>query len=701
MPELSTSNLRMAVDIGGTFTDVVIEHDAKLTTTKVLTTPDAPEHGFLDGVRLALRRAGHTAGEISSVIHGTTLPTNALIERTGATTALITTEGFRDSLEIGYEARYDQYDITLEKTPPLVPRRLRFTVPERLTNRGEVLTPLDERAVHDVIPVLEREQVSSVTIGFLHSYANLAHEQRAAAIVQDSLPDVAVTLSGEVCPEMREYERLSTATANAYIQPLMSRYLTEVDAALRKGGFKCPLLLVTSAGSMTTLATALRFPIRLVESGPSGGAVLASTVARQCGEQTALSYDMGGTTAKICLIEDSTPRTARQFEVARAARFMKGSGIPVRVPVIDMIEIGAGGGSIARVDGLGRLQAGPQSAGAKPGPACYGQGGSRATVTDADLVLGNLNPSQFAEGRITLLPEKALAAIDIDVAQPLSMPIQDAARGISDIVEETMANAARVHAVERGTDLMACTLIAFGGSAPLHAVNLSRKLEIQRVIVPVNPSVGSAVGFLQAPLAYEVVQSRYTTASSFDADGVKHLFEELEQEARQVVDPDRTHESLSYRRLVLMRYVGQGHEIEIELPNHRIDAQLADVLRARYDRRYVELFGRALPDVEIEMLTWSLTVSTPEQKAQAAGVPPEAISALPSGSQPVWDLDTSTYIDAPSYWRPDLAAGAMLAGPSLVAEGQTTTWVPAGYTLRVDNIGNLIIEPVKGDSNHD
>src|SRR5215468_1206056 len=490
--EKAKDKARLAVDIGGTFTDLCLERNGTLTSVKVLTTPRAPEEGVLSGLEEILEQTGVKPGDLGIIIHGTTLATNAIIERKGARTALIVTEGFRDSIEIAFEHRFEQYDIFMRKPPPLVPRDLRFGVPERLDGRGNVLIPLDESAVKALAPQLKAKGIESAAIGYMHAYLDGAHERRTREILAELLPGLSITLSSEVSPEIREYERWSTAVANAYVQPVMERYLGRLDTALRARKFACPLYMMTSGGGLMTLDTARRLPIRLVESGPAGGAILAAGLARQCGLDKVLSFDMGGTTAKICLIDDGEPQHSRTFEVARQYRFLKGSGLPLRIPVIEMVEIGAGGGSIAYVDDLQRINVGPESAGAEPGPACYGRGGARPTVTDADVVLGRLDPGYFAGGTIPLEPDRAAAAIDRAIGAPLGLARLEAALGISEIVEENMANAARVHAVERGKDLQARTLIAFGGAAPLHAARLAEKLGIRRVLIPSGAGVGSA-----------------------------------------------------------------------------------------------------------------------------------------------------------------------------------------------------------------
>ena len=464
---MADNNCRLAVDVGGTFTDVALEHDEFQVTSKVLTTPEAPELGVLEGIKKALDQSGLTPANIDILIHGTTLATNALIERKGAKVALITTEGLRDSVEMAQENRFDQYDINIDRPTPLVPRYLRWGVRERLNVKGEALIPISDETVHALIPNIDKHEIDSIAIGLIHSYANPAHEQRVAEILTKARPELLITLSSEVCPEIREYERQSTASANAYVQPMMSRYLKELDRQLINLGFNCPFLLMTSGGGLTTLDTAIKFPVRLIESGPAGGAILATEIARDCGIKDVLSFDMGGTTAKICLIDNHIPQMTRTFEVARVYRNLKGSGLPVRIPAIEMVEIGAGGGSIAKVDSMSRITVGPESAGAIPGPACYGQNGSDATVTDADVVLGRINPEGFAGGVVDLQPKLASRVLEKAVGEKLALDPTFSAFGVSEIVDENMANAARVHAIEWGKDISARSMIAFGGAALL------------------------------------------------------------------------------------------------------------------------------------------------------------------------------------------------------------------------------------------
>jgi N-methylhydantoinase A len=687
---------RLAIDIGGTFTDVVVEVDGRLETAKVLTTTRAPEEAVLAGVDQVLQQAGLTAADLEILIHGTTLATNAIIERKGAVTALITTEGFRDILDIAYETRYDQYDIFIDKTEPLIPRYLRLSAPERVSVEGAVLRPLDEDAVRALLPILEAEGVESVAVGLLHAYANDDHERRIRDIIAAARPDLHITLSCEVCPEVREYERLTTASANAYVQPLMAIYLTRLKDELDRRGFTCPVFLMTSGGGLTTLDTAIRFPIRLVESGPAGGAILATEVAALCGASKALSFDMGGTTAKICLIEDYQPETGRSFEVARAARFKKGSGLPLRIPVVEMVEIGAGGGSIARIDGMGKIQIGPESAGSEPGPACYDRGGVLPTVTDGDVFLGRIDPESFAGGKVKLAPEKSGVTIEAAIGERLGLSPSMAAFGIIEMVDENMANAARVHAIERGQVVGDHTIIAFGGAAPLHAARLAEKLGIDRVIVPTNAGVGSAVGFLRAPIAYEVVRSRYITLQDFDAAQANALLAAMSAEAHDVVRAGAGDAALVETRLAYMRYRGQGHEITVALPNRDLRVDDTTMLKERYEQAYAALFSRIIPGAEIEILTWATTVSTKSSTPDALAAVGDAPAVAAEGVRAVYDPVSEAEIEAPLYRRDRLAAGMRLPGPALIVEDETSTFVAPGFDAALNGAGYIIMTRNRG-----
>ncbi len=681
---------RLAVDIGGTFTDVVLERAGERTTQKVLTTYDDPADGVMTATDRVLENAAADPRDASVVLHGTTLATNAIIERSGAVTALLTTEGHRDALEMALENRFEQYDLAIDRPTPLVPRHLRLPVHERMDSHGEVLLPLAEQSVGALIALLQQHRVTSVAIGFLHSYINPAHEQRVAAILKDKLPDLSVTLSCEVCPEIREYERLSTACANAYVKPLMATYLASLRAKMSARGIGCPVLLMTSGGGLTSLATASEFPIRLVESGPAGGAILAAHIAQTSGCDQVLSFDMGGTTAKLCVIDDGEPLLSRSFEVDRSYRFKKGSGLPVRIPVIEMVEIGAGGGSLAQVDKLGRLHVGPESAGSEPGPACYGRGGQHPAVTDADLILGKLDPADFAGGSMHLdLPaaERALQR----VAGPLSLDLQMAAYSISEVVNENMATAARAHLAEWGKAVDGRAMIAFGGAAPLHASLLAHKLKLDRVVIPADAGVGSAVGFLIAPVRYEVVRSRYMRLTALDASVVDGVMDEMRVEARSVVGSVASDETLLENRKAFMRYCGQGFEIAVELPETD-GPLLADDLKQQFDAAYGELYGRTIPDLDVEILSWTLTLSAPAPHTAVADKWQQDKPAEPVASRQLFDVVIGEVVDANCYARNAMSPGNYVVGPALVIEDQTTTFVATGFTGALSNQGHLILE---------
>lgn len=698
-----TTKARLAVDIGGTFTDIALETaDGARVTAKVLTTPSAPEQGVIEGVLAAMASAALAPADIGLIIHGTTLATNALIEKRGAVTALLTTEGHRDALEMAYEHRFEQYDINIDRPPPLVPRWLRLPIRERMNAHGRAILPLDVSSIDAVLPVLEREGVESLAIGFLHSYANPSHEQRVCERIARAAPHLSISLSSDVAPEIREYERQTTTVANAYVRPLMERYLRALEAAFRAQGFECPFLMVTSGGGLCTVETAARFPVRLVESGPAGGAVLAASIARALELDAVLSFDMGGTTAKMCLIDQGSPAGARVFEVDRSYRFKKGSGTPIRIPVIELVEIGAGGGSLARIDAMKRVTVGPESAGAAPGPACYARGGVRPAVTDADLLLGRIEAKRFAGGAITLDESAARQAMTV-VAAPLGLDAEDAAFAISEVVDENMAAAARAHGVEQGKDIRARTLIAFGGAAPLHAARLAEKLGCRTVIVPQGAGVGSAIGFLLAPPAYEIVRSLPMRVDAFDAARADEMFASMRQEAENVVRAAAGDVPLTEERCAYMRYAGQGHEIAVPLrdeiqslpagapPAPRRVTKDAALLSA-FESAYRSIYGRTIPGMAIEVMSWSLKLSAiaPAPPAIAADPTPKARTAVKT--QSVFDAAERRRLDYALFERDALGPGDKMQGPALIVEAQTTTVVTAAFDARIDGAGNIILD---------
>tara|TARA_Y100001001_G_scaffold104061_1_gene101798 strand:+ start:2459 stop:4588 length:2130 start_codon:yes stop_codon:yes gene_type:complete len=699
---MAGGTMRIGADVGGTFTDVVLETDAGMFSTKVLTTYNAPERGILDGVATVVAEAGADLADLSTFIHGTTLATNALIARTGARTALVTTAGFRDTIEMRTESRFEQYDLNLVLPTPLIERKDRHVLAERISVDGQVLRPFDEAEARALVDHLadrpDDEAYEAVAIGFIHAYVDGTHERRFRDLLLERLPGVAVSISSEVSPQMREFERFNTVCANAYVQPLMASYLRELDEQLQASGARCPVYLIHSGGGLMSVDSASRFPVRLIESGPAGGAIFAADIAARHGLDAVLSYDMGGTTAKICLIEDHTPSTAKTFEVARTHRFTKGSGMPISIPVIEMIEIGAGGGSVAGVDVLGQIRVGPLSAGSEPGPASYGLGGIRPTVTDADLVLGRLSADTFGAPGIDLSDEAARAALSSDVAEVLDLDTNEAAAGVAEVVDENMANAARVHAVENGKDVAKYTMIAFGGGAPLHAGRLCDKLDVEELLVPPGASVGSAIGFLRAPFAYEALRSQHESADAFNAEAVNRLLSDMADEATSFVtgalatsDDAGDPPVLETERWAFMRYAGQGWEIPVRLDGGPFDHLGGELLANRFEKAYEEFFGRAIAGLAIEAIGWSVRVATRrptvERVARLEAIREVAIQR----TRAIHDAGTDTVVEAAVVERDALSPGDRVAGPAVIVEPQTTTWVSSNRQMVVQADGCLLI----------
>ncbi|MBD3666121.1 hydantoinase/oxoprolinase family protein [Sulfitobacter sp. TSTF-M16] len=674
---MASSPVRLGVDIGGTFTDVVLERAGQSFSTKVLTTYTAPEDAIIDGLHQVCAKAGATPGDIGQIIHGTTLATNALIERRGAKTALITTEGFRDVIEMRTESRFEQYDLNLQLPDPLLPRQMRFTVPGRVNAKGEVMIPLERADIEAVVDQITAAGFESVAVGLIHSYLNPAHEEMVRDVLAERLPEAAVSISSEVSPQMREYERFNTVVANAYIKPLMASYLGRLENRLKAEGVTCRIFLMHSGGGIISLQNAADFPVRLVESGPAGGAVFAAHIAARYGIDKALSFDMGGTTAKICLIKDQSPKTARVFEVARTYRFKKGSGMPISIPVIDMVEIGAGGGSLAHVDNMRQIRVGPESAGSEPGPACYGRGGERPGVTDADLVLGKLDPENFAGGSIRLHPDQATTALSAHIGDTLDMDAVEAAFGVAEVVDENMANAARVHAVENGEDLSDYTMIAFGGAAPLHAGRLCEKLGVTRLIVPPGAGVGSAIGFLRAPYSFEANRSVYMKLSDFDANSIANLLTDLEAEATGFVRTCDAQAEILSEFKVYMRYTGQGWEIPISLTERQAKNPDAAIFQARFEEDYIKLFGRAVAGMDIEITVWSVNATTPPEHVAPIAAATTGGNATAYGQRDVFDPASGAYLSAQTISRDAMQTGEVAQGPAAVTEAETTIIIPA------------------------
>ena len=674
---MNNSPIRMGVDIGGTFTDVVLEVGDSQFSTKVLTTYTAPEDAIIDGVLQVCAKATIEPAQIQQIIHGTTLATNALIERRGAKTALITTKGFRDVIEMRTESRFEQYDLNLNLPEPLLARQQRYTLEERISASGEVLIPLQRSAIEDLALVIKNAGYQSVAVGLIHSYVDSTHEEMVREVLQEKLPDVMVSLSSEVSPQMREYERFNTVVANAYIKPLMKSYLGRLESKLQATGANCPIFLMHSGGGIISIDSAAEFPVRLVESGPAGGAVFAANIAARYGLDKVLSFDMGGTTAKICLIKNQTPKTSRVFEVARTYRFKKGSGMPISIPVIDMVEIGAGGGSLAHVDSLRQIRVGPQSAGSEPGPACYDRGGLKPAVTDADLVLGRLDPDNFAAGTIKLDTSASQQALVKELGAPLDMDAQTAAYGLAEVVDENMANAARVHAVENGEDLSEYTMIAFGGAAPLHAGRLAEKLGVNRFLVPPGAGVGSAIGFLRAPFSFEATRSIYMRLSHFDAPRIKQLLTELESEAVRFVKSCAPDETIDSQYKVYMRYSGQGWEIPVVLTAEQAMNPDAETFKALFEEDYISLFGRAVEGMGIEITVWAVNATTPAQEVSQIAPVTASARAETQGRRKLFEPAQGVVVDAEIILRKDMTAGHSIHGPAVITEDETTIIVPS------------------------
>ena len=674
---MTAGSIRLGVDIGGTFTDVVLETGQSQYSTKVLTTYAAPEDAITQGMRQVCEKAGISPSQIGQIIHGTTLATNALIERRGARTALITTKGFRDVIEMRTESRFEQYDLNLQLPEPLLPRQQRYCLEERINAQGEVLVPLQKADVEALIDEISEVGYDSIAVGMIHSYLNDSHEKLVRDVVTEKLPGVMVSLSSEVSPQMREYERFNTVVANAYIKPLMKSYLGRLAGRLKEEGVDCRIFLMHSGGGIISLESAAEFPVRLVESGPAGGAVFAADIAARYQLDKVLSFDMGGTTAKICLINQQTPKTSRVFEVARSYRFKKGSGMPISIPVIDMVEIGAGGGSLAHVDAMHQIRVGPESAGSEPGPASYGRGGDKPAVTDADLILGKLDPDNFAGGSIKLYKDRAGKALETVLGDKLAMDTQTAAFGLAEVVDENMANAARVHAVENGEELTDYTMIAFGGAAPLHAGRLCEKLGINRLLVPPGAGVGSAIGFLRAPFSFEANRSVYMKLSEFKPESIREILFDLEQEATRFVRSCDETARITAEYKAYMRYSGQGWEIPIVLTEDQARNPDAAHFQSLFENEYTVLFGRAVEGMDIEITVWSVNATTPPKAVSAVNPVQELSQATIAGYRTLFDPASESVTEASVVERSSLEAGHCVAGPAVITEDETTIVIQA------------------------
>ncbi|MCP1336968.1 hydantoinase/oxoprolinase family protein [Futiania mangrovi] len=694
---MTSAHMTIGVDIGGTFTDLVMLDEAtgRLFNEKVLTTPDDPSRGVLQGISQILDKNGVAPAQVMRVIHGTTLVANALIERKGVATALVTTQGFRDIIEIGREWRYDTYDLFIGVVDPLVRRSRRFEVAERVGPDGAVLSPLTDAALEALVADLRDVPVEAVAVSLLHSFKNGEHERRVRDRLAAAFPDRTICISSEVMPEIGEYERTSTTIANAYVQPIFRRYIQRLSEGLKAMGIGRDLFLMQSDGGTVHQATAMEFPIRLVQSGPAGGVQATTLIGKLAGESDVLCFDMGGTTAKACLIEDGEPTRTTDFEVARMFRFKKGSGIPLKVPVVDMIEIGAGGGSIARVNRMGLIQVGPDSSSAVPGPACYGQGGEDATVTDADLLLGYLDAGNFLGGDMALDVDASASAIKAKIADPLGLSVTEAAWGIHETVNENMAQATGIHALEKGKRADRFVMVPIGGAGPVHACQVARKLRMRSVICPLGAGVASAFGFLASPMSFEFVQASVAALDDLDAATLADMFGGLEARGRELlssagVDPA----SFGVRILASMRYQGQGYEVDVPMPEDALDGGLQPKLKAAFEKAYGDLYGRIEAGMPVEVVSWRLIVASPypDLKPQAADVQGGDIADALKGTRRIYDGEARDFVEAPVYDRYKLTEGMTAAGPAIVEERESTLVVPAHSTIRIDRYRNLIVD---------
>jgi N-methylhydantoinase A len=683
---------RIGVDIGGTFTDLLmVGEDGAAVIAKTLTTPGDPSLAVESAVGGYLDGDVAKKGERGTLVHGTTLVTNALIERKGALTALFTTAGFRDAVEIGREHRYELYDLNLEVPRPLVPRYLRFDIPERVAADGAVLQPLDESLVRRLTAELLVKGVKAIGISYLNSFRNPAHERRTAEIIAEVAPEIRVSLSSEVVAEIGEFQRTSTTIANVYVQERVSGYLRELQDRLNRLGFAGSFFVMLSSGGIATEETAARFPVRLLESGPAAGALVAAHVGGLAGYPDLLSFDMGGTTAKLCAVEDGRPLKAHEFEVDRVYRFRRGSGLPIRIPVIDMIEIGAGGGSIARVDGLGLLKVGPESAGAEPGPACYGRGGREPTVTDADLVLGYLDAKYFLGGQMPLDLEAARAALS-GPAEKLGLTVEKVAWGIHQIVNENMANAARAHLGERGKDPRRMPLYAFGGAGPVHGYRVAEILHLPALISPFGAGVGSTFGLLVAPLAFDFVRSGYSRLDALDWSFANGLLEEMAREGRAILESSGLRpDEISYERTAEMRYVGQGHQVSVPLPAGSLGGQSVAAITENFESAYLALYGRKVPDVPLEVINWRVVASGPQPQMNFKLPHGLAQGPVVKGRRAAYFPEFGRYVDTPVYDRYRLKPGDTFAAPAIVEERESTLIIGQRGRARVDDRLNVVV----------
>ena len=695
MPE---QNYRLGCDIGGTFTDFVLLNDktGELQVYKCLTTPADPSDAVEEGMREMEKKTAGFIPELDEVIHGTTLVINSIIERKGAKTGLITTKGFRDVLELGREIRYAPYDIFAEFPKPLIPRRLRVEVDERVRCNGTVLKSLDRDEARAVVRGLIDQGVTSIAVCLLNSFENPAHELAIKEIILEQKPDMSVSVSCEVLPQIREYERTSTTVTNAYVKPLTASYLSGLRERLASIGFGGKLFIMLSSGGITSIETAAEFPVRIIESGPTAAVISGQYYGRLFNIPDMFCFDMGGTTAKSCLIQGGVAGVVPTFEVGRVQRFMKGSGLTIQVPVVDLMEIGAGGGSIAKVSRLGTLQVGPESSGADPGPICYRRGGEGPGVTDADLLLGYLDENYFLGGEMKLDKEAARRGIEEKIAKPLGVDFIQAVWGIHDLINETMAAAAKTHIAEKGGNPKVVTVAAFGGAGPVHACGLAGKLGAPRVIVPPNAGVGSALGFFTAPRAFDLVRSHKVSLDAADFDEIEKIFRAMEADGRKTIQKSGgEEEEITFTRSVDVRFVGQGSETNLPVPEPRFTDVERTTIRKRFDDTYEKLYGRTYPDSPVELINFKVRASLPERLLQLPKMKKTdrgSLGGAVKGERPAYSGIARDFIPFTVYDRYRLYPGAKLKGPAIVEERESTVIIGEDAAASVDEYGFLWID---------
>ena len=688
---MQKGSYRLGCDIGGTFTDFVLLNDetGEFLINKCLTTPKDPSHAVEEGIHGLLERLPQFVPQVDEFIHGTTLVINAIIERKGAKTGLITTRGFRDVLELGREIRYDAYDIFAEYPKPLVPRSLRKEVSERITADGRVIMQLKPEEVSEVLDELRQLGIESLAVCLIHSYENPVHEMQIKEIVNKEAPGLSLSISYEVLPQIREYERSCTTATNAYVKPITAKYLAKLSARLESLGFKGKLFIMLSSGGITSVETAREYPVRIIESGPTAAVIASQHYGKMFQIKDMFCFDMGGTTAKSCLIQKGQAGLVSTFEVGRIQRFKKGSGLPIQVPVVDLMEIGAGGGSIARVSKMGLLQVGPESAGADPGPACYGRGGKDPTVTDADLVLGYLDPNYFLGGSMPLNRPAAEKAIEKKLAKPLGTSTIEAAFGIHDLINETMAAAAKTHIAEKGGNPNIVTISAFGGAGPVHAYGLAKKIGAPRILVPPLAGVGSALGFFTAPVAFDLSRSHRVSLEDADFEQIERLFRELEQEGAAVLQAAKKNQKINFERNLMMRFVGQGAETDLAIENRPFDQWKKEQVRKLFDDVYQKLYGRTYAETAIEFVNFKVRASLPQRSFQ---IPPlknreKTIDDCKKGKRQAFSLVKREYIPFRVYDRFRLFSGAMISGPAIIEEKESTIIMGEDAVASVDEYG--------------